>query len=50
MMKLMNIKPHDAMMELYEVVYLEDGTPFEVNIAIVNTNMLHLSQVSVRGD
>lgn len=50
MIKHMNIQPNDAMMELYEVVYLEDGTPFEVNIAIVNTNMLHLSQVSVRGD
>ncbi len=48
MIRHMNIKPDDAMMELYEVVYLDDGTPFEVNIAIINTNMLHLSQVSVR--
>ncbi|AHF75806.1 Transcriptional regulator, GntR family [Sodalis praecaptivus] len=50
MMKYMNIADNAAMMELYEVVYLDDGTPFEVNIAIVNTNMLHLSQVSVRGE
>ncbi|SWJ43455.1 transcriptional regulator, GntR family [Klebsiella pneumoniae] len=50
MIRLLNIQPHDAMMELYEVVYLDDGTPFEVNISIVNTNILHLKQISERSE
>ena len=50
MIKLLNIKSNEAMMELYEIVYLDDGTPFEVNIAIVNTKILHLRQTSERND
>lgn len=50
MLELLNIKLNDAMMELYEVVYLDDGTPFEVNVAIVNTNILHLRQVAERSE
>ncbi|WP_217550619.1 GntR family transcriptional regulator [Pantoea sp. GbtcB22] len=48
--RLLNVAPHDALMELHEVVYLDDGTPFEVNIAIVNTNILHLRQIADRRD
>lgn len=48
--RLLQVKPHEALMELHEVVYLEDGTPFEVNIAIVNTNILHLRQIAERGE
>ncbi len=50
MLDLLKIKKNDAMMELYEVVYLDDGTPFEVNISIVNTNILHLRQIAERGE
>lgn len=44
----MKVEANTAMIKLYEVVYLDDGTPFEFNIAIVNTRLFHLSQVSVR--
>ncbi|MCW1873031.1 GntR family transcriptional regulator (plasmid) [Erwinia sp. INIA-01] len=48
--RLLNVAEGDALMELHEVVYLDDGTPFEVNVAIVNTNILHLRQIADRGE
>ncbi|ROR09838.1 GntR family transcriptional regulator [Erwinia sp. JUb26] len=48
--RLLNVAEGDALMELHEVVYLDDGTPFEVNVAIVNTNILHLRQIAERGE
>ncbi|MFJ2976831.1 GntR family transcriptional regulator [Kluyvera sp. NPDC087067] len=45
---LLNLKEHDAVMELDETVYLDDGTPCEVNIAIINTRIFPLRQNSSR--
>ena len=45
---LLNLKENDAVMEIDETVYLDDGTPCEVNIAIINTRIFPLRQNSSR--
>ncbi len=47
-MSLLNLTENDAVMELYETVYLDDGTPCEVNIAIINTRLFPLRQNTER--
>lgn len=44
----LNLKDNDAVMEIYETVFLDDGTPCEVNIAIINTRYFPLKQNSSR--
>ncbi|VYU49675.1 GntR family transcriptional regulator [Metakosakonia massiliensis] len=45
---LLNLKENDAVMEINETVYLDDGTPCEVNIAIINTRLFPLRQNTER--
>ncbi|HHZ7104040.1 TPA: GntR family transcriptional regulator [Klebsiella pneumoniae] len=44
----LKLERNNAVMEIYETVYLDDGTPCEVNIAIINTNYFPLKQNSSR--
>ncbi|QLO79920.1 GntR family transcriptional regulator [Klebsiella grimontii] len=44
----LNLRDNDAVMEIYETVFLDDGTPCEVNIAIINTRYFPLKQNSSR--
>lgn len=44
----LNLKNNDAVMEIYETVFLDDGTPCEVNIAVINTRYFPLKQNSSR--
>lgn len=44
----LNLKDNDAVMEIYETVFLDDGTPCEVNIAVINTRYFPLKQNSSR--
>ncbi|HDS6158743.1 TPA: GntR family transcriptional regulator [Klebsiella pneumoniae subsp. pneumoniae] len=44
----LKLEKNNAVMEIYETVYLDDGTPCEVNIAIINTNYFPLKQNSSR--
>lgn len=44
----LNLRDNDAVMEIYETVFLDDGTPCEVNIAIINTHYFPLKQNSSR--
>ncbi|HIE9047066.1 TPA: GntR family transcriptional regulator [Klebsiella variicola subsp. variicola] len=44
----LKLEKNNAVMEIYETVYLDDGTPCEVNIAIINTNFFPLKQNSSR--
>ncbi|EAT2183942.1 GntR family transcriptional regulator [Salmonella enterica] len=46
--KCLNLKDNDAVMEIYETVFLDDGTPCEVNIAVINTRYFPLKQNSSR--
>jgi len=45
---LLKLKENDAVIELTETVFLDDGTPCEVNIAIINTRIFPLRQDSRR--
>lgn len=45
---LLNLKENDAVLEINETVYLDDGMPCEVNIAIINTRLFPLRQNSQR--
>ncbi|AOR63827.1 GntR family transcriptional regulator [Pectobacterium wasabiae] len=45
---LLNLSENDAVMEINETVFLDDGTPCEVNIAIINTQLFPLRQNSER--
>lgn len=47
-LKLLNFNVNDAALEINETVYLDDGTPCEVNIAIINTHLLQLRQNTER--
>jgi hypothetical protein len=42
---LLNLKENDAVMEIDETVYLDDGTPCEVNIAIINTRIFPCDRI-----
>lgn len=44
----LNLRDNDAVMEIYETVFLDDGTPCEVNIAVINTRYFPLKQNSSR--
>lgn len=44
----LKLEKNNAVMEIYETVYLDDGTPCEVNIAIINTTFFPLKQNSSR--
>ncbi|WP_199634997.1 GntR family transcriptional regulator (plasmid) [Serratia sp. PAMC26656] len=44
----LELKDNDAVMEIYETVFLDDGTPCEVNIAVINTRYFPLKQNSSR--
>lgn len=46
--RLLNFNQNGAALEIYETVYLEDGAPCEVNIAIINTQLLQLRQNTER--
>lgn len=46
--QLLGLKENDAVMEINETVYLDDGTPCEVNIAIINTRLFPLRQNTER--
>lgn len=46
--ELLSLKENDAVMEINETVYLDDGTPCEVNIAIINTRLFPLRQNTER--
>ncbi|MCU5775286.1 GntR family transcriptional regulator [Erwiniaceae bacterium BAC15a-03b] len=46
--RLLQLHEHAAVMEIQETVYLDDGVPFEVNIAIINTSLLQLRQITER--
>ena len=45
---LLQLKENDAVIELTETVFFDDGTPCEVNIAIINTRIFPLRQDSRR--
>lgn len=45
---LLNLQKNDAVMEINETVYLDDGMPCEVNIAIINTRLFPLRQNTER--
>ncbi|MCU1788787.1 GntR family transcriptional regulator [Pectobacterium polaris] len=45
---LLNLTENDAVMEINETVFLNDGIPCEVNIAIINTQLFPLRQNSQR--
>ena len=45
---LLQLKENDAVIELTETVFLDDGTPCEVNIAMINTRIFPLRQDSRR--
>lgn len=45
---LLNLSEKDAVMEINETVFLDDGMPCEVNIAIINTRLFPLRQNSQR--
>lgn len=45
---LLNLSPGDAVIQINETVYLDDGVPCEVNIAIINTRYFPLKQNSQR--
>lgn len=47
-LKLLNLSENDAVMEISETVFLDDGTPCEVNIAIINTRLFPLRQNTER--
>lgn len=44
----LKLDANDAALEIYETVYLDDATPCEVNIAVINTNYFPLFQNSSR--
>ncbi|OON41662.1 GntR family transcriptional regulator [Izhakiella australiensis] len=45
---LLKLQHNAAALEINETVYLDDGTPCEVNIAIINTHLLQLRQNTER--
>ncbi|KMV68960.1 GntR family transcriptional regulator [bacteria symbiont BFo1 of Frankliniella occidentalis] len=45
---LLNLAQNDAVIEINETVFLDDGQPCEVNIAIINTRLFPLRQNSQR--
>lgn len=45
---LLNLSENAAVLELNETVFLDDGTPCEVNIAVINTRLFPLRQNSQR--
>ncbi|MEG3127141.1 GntR family transcriptional regulator [Pantoea cypripedii] len=45
---LLKLKENDAVLEIAETVYLDDGSPCEVNIALINTHLLQLRQNTER--
>ncbi|PIJ50403.1 GntR family transcriptional regulator [Erwinia sp. OLTSP20] len=45
---LLKLNDQDAALEINETVYLDDGTPCEVNVAVINTRLLQLRQNSER--
>ncbi|WP_338563666.1 GntR family transcriptional regulator [Erwinia sp. E_sp_B04_7] len=45
---LLNLTENDAVLEINETVYLDDETPCEVNIAVINTRLFPLRQNSQR--
>ncbi|SFN19482.1 GntR family transcriptional regulator, mannosyl-D-glycerate transport/metabolism system repressor [Izhakiella capsodis] len=47
-MTLLKLQNNAAALEISETVYLDDGSPCEVNIAIINTNLLQLRQNTER--
>lgn len=47
-LSLLNLSKNDAVMEINETVFLNDGVPCEVNIAIINTRIFPLRQNSER--
>lgn len=48
LLSLLELNDNTAVMEINETVYLDDGMPCEVNIAIINTARFPLSQNSKR--
>jgi GntR family mannosyl-D-glycerate transport/metabolism transcriptional repressor len=48
-LRLLNFNANEAALEINETVYLDDGMPCEVNIAIINTKLLQLRQNTERG-
>ncbi|WP_158780450.1 GntR family transcriptional regulator [Pantoea sp. BAV 3049] len=47
-MSLLNLNNNDAVLEINETVYLDDGMPCEVNIAIINSRLFQLKQNTER--
>ncbi|BDH46958.1 XRE family transcriptional regulator [Salmonella enterica subsp. enterica serovar Choleraesuis] len=47
-LELLNLTENSAALEINETVYLDDGVPCEVNIAIINSRLFKLSQNSER--
>lgn len=45
---LLNLSENDPVLEINETVFLDDGTPCEVNIAVINTRLFPLRQNSQR--
>lgn len=46
--ELLGVEKMQAMIELREVVYFDDGLPFEFNVAIINSDLFNIHQVSQR--
>lgn len=45
---LLGVKAGQAMIELQEVVYFDDGMPFEFNTAIINSDLFNIHQTTSR--
>ncbi|AWX13966.1 GntR family transcriptional regulator [Mergibacter septicus] len=45
---LLKVDVGQAMIELREVVYFDDGTPFEYTIATINTDLFNIHQITSR--
>lgn len=45
---LLKLKENDAVIQINETIFLDDGVPCEVNIAIINTRLFPLKQSSQR--
>jgi GntR family transcriptional regulator, mannosyl-D-glycerate transport/metabolism system repressor len=43
---LLEVKLGQAMIELREIVYFDDNTPFEYNVAIINSSKFNIHQIS----
>jgi GntR family transcriptional regulator, mannosyl-D-glycerate transport/metabolism system repressor len=46
--QLLDVSLGQAMIELQEVVYFDDGSPSEYNIAIINSDLFNLHQITKR--